>query len=143
MLVLLLVAGYATPKIVAVLKERDDKIEGNLKRAEQLKAEAAHILSEYQKTIASAQEKSRKIVADAQNETGNRLKEKEKEFLETLNVKIAESEAILREEKNKALTELKDLSQILTAQIVAKLIDVDANSPELKDDIAKAMEKVI
>jgi len=136
-----LVAGYAVPKIVAVLNERNDKIDTNLKKAEQLKAEAEEIFARYQQAIADANEASKRAVAQAQSDTAAKLKEKEKRFSEELSLKIADGEAALLAEKKQALSQIKRLSEMLTADIVVKLTGQEVDAGVLKSKLTEVMEK--
>ncbi len=50
----LLMSKLIIPRVSGILAQREDRIDGNLQRAEALKEEAAQVLAAYQKAIADA-----------------------------------------------------------------------------------------
>ena len=68
----LLMSKLILPRITGILGQREDRIDGNLQRAEALKEEAAQVLAAYQKAIADARGQAQAALAKAAAEAGIR-----------------------------------------------------------------------
>jgi hypothetical protein len=61
----LLMSKLIIPRVSGILAQREDRIDGNLQRAEALKEEAAQVLAAYQKAIADARAQAQAALAKA------------------------------------------------------------------------------
>ena len=132
---------FIVPKLSGTIDERDKKIDNDLKTADQLKTEAEHALAEYQKAIAAANERSKETLAQTYDQIIQTMKEKEKAFTDKMNEKIAESEKVLQAEKKQAVSSLKNVSRVLTQDIIKKLVDMNIDSKDIKQKISSLSEK--
>jgi F-type H+-transporting ATPase subunit b len=126
---LLLMWRLALPKVGAVVVMREERIQGNLKKAEQLKSEAETTLSGYQKAIAdaraAAQAEHNRAVAAIAAETEKR----EAEFSKRLDEKTSAAEQRIAGAKTEALHSVRsiavDLSQMMTQKLVGAGVSGD------------------
>ena len=58
-----------------------------------------------------------------------------------MNEKIAESEKVLQAEKKQAVSSLKNVSRVLTQDIIKKLVDMNIDSKDIKQKISSLSEK--
>ena len=56
---------FALPGVRDMMKQREDRIRGDLERAEQAKAEAEEVLAEYQRQLADARNEAGRIIEEA------------------------------------------------------------------------------
>jgi F-type H+-transporting ATPase subunit b len=56
---------FALPPVRDMMKQREDRIRGDLERAEQAKAEAEGVLAEYQRQLADARNEAGRIIEEA------------------------------------------------------------------------------
>lgn len=131
--VLFLVMWKVTlPRVDTVLADRQDRIAGNLTKAEALKAEAESALAAYQKSIAdaraAAQAEHAKTAAAIAAETAKR----EAVFGKRLADEETAAEANITAARTAAMAQVKpiaiDLAQTITEKLVGTKIGPDAAS---------------
>lgn len=122
----------ALPRVDTVLADRQDRIAGNLTKAEALKAEAESALAAYQKSIAdaraAAQAEHAKTAAAIAAETAKR----EAVFGKRLADEEAAAEANITAARTAAMAQVKpiaiDLAQTITEKLVGTKVGTDAAS---------------
>jgi F-type H+-transporting ATPase subunit b len=122
----------ALPRVDAVVADRQDRIAGNLTKAETLKAEADNALAAYQKSIAdaraAAQAEHAKTAAAIAAETAKR----EAVFGKRLGDEEAAAEANIAAARTAAMAQVKpiaiDLAQTITEKLVGTKVGADAAS---------------
>jgi F-type H+-transporting ATPase subunit b len=122
----------ALPRVDTVLADRQDRIAGNLTKAETLKAEADAALAGYQKSIAdaraAAQAEHAKTAAAIAAETAKR----EAVFGKRLGDQEAAAEANIAAARTAAMAQVKpiaiDLAQTVTEKLVGTKVGSDAAS---------------
>jgi F-type H+-transporting ATPase subunit b len=65
LVLLVLLWKFALPGVRNMMKQREDRIRGDLERAEQAKAEAETVLAEYQRQLADARNEAGRIIEEA------------------------------------------------------------------------------
>jgi F-type H+-transporting ATPase subunit b len=131
--VLFLVMWKVTlPRVDAVITDRQDRVAGNLLKAETLKAEADSALAGYQKSIAdaraAAQAEHAKATAAIAAETGKR----EAVFGKRLSDQEAAAESNIAAARSAAMAQVRpiaiDLAQAITEKLVGTKVGSDAAS---------------
>lgn len=138
-----MMANFALPPIDKVLDERRTLIEGDIKKATELKEEAESALKTYEDALAGANAEAKKIIADAKEEMSLLSAKREKELVERLNRKVKESEEKLAATKEKAMMEVSKMASEVASAIVEKLTGVKPSDKDVEaavNDLAK--EKV-
>ena len=122
---LLLMWRVALPKVGGVFQMREERIQGNLQKAETLKAEAEQALADYQKLIAdarsSAQAEHNKAVAAIAAETANR----EAAFSKRLGAEDTAAETRIAAAKTEAMASVRAVAADLASAMASKLIGVN------------------
>ena len=112
----------ALPRVDVVVTDRQDRIGGNLQKAETLKAEAEAALAGYQKSIAdaraAAQAEHAKTAAAIAAETAKR----EAVFGKRLGDQEAAAEANIAAARSAAMAQVKPIATDLAAALTEKLI---------------------
>jgi F-type H+-transporting ATPase subunit b len=120
-----LVTRVALPRIAEVLDEREQRIEGDLDKAEKLKAEADEAQATYQKTLADAraraQDELRKVAVTVAAETA----ERDNAFSARLSERTRAAEEGIAAAKARAAAELRAVAAEAVGTILDKIAGVD------------------
>ncbi|TAF73250.1 MAG: ATP synthase F0 subunit B [Bacteroidetes bacterium] len=132
---MLILSKFAWKPIVSALEEREKFIADSLSQANQAKEEMAKLKSENEALLAQARSERDKMLKDAQTVVTNTIAEaKDKAGIEAEKM-IANARVQILNEKNAAITELKNLvattSVEIAEQIVKKNLSNDAAQKEL------------
>jgi F-type H+-transporting ATPase subunit b len=129
------------PKVGGVFQMREERIQGNLLKAETLKAEAEQALSAYQKLIAdaraSAQAEHNKTAAAIAAETANR----EAAFTKRLDAEDAAAETRIAAAKTEALAGVRTVAVDLASAMTGKLIGVNVGGDVAATAVGAAMKE--
>ena len=126
----LLMSKLILPRITGILSQREDRIEGNLKRAETLKEEAAQVLAAYQKAIADARGQAQAALAKAATDIAAETATREAAFAAKMAQQTEAAEASIRAAKAQALADVRGIASEVAALMANKLTggSVDANA---------------
>lgn len=137
----ILMAKVALPKIGAVLDERQRKIDDNLDKAAQLKAEAEAAVAAYEKALAESRAHAHAVI----KETGDRLAKHAEERNRELNAKLAEQikagEAKIAAAKDKAMASVRDVAVDIAGAAIARLIGSSADQGKVEAAVATALKE--
>ncbi|MCR6631012.1 MAG: F0F1 ATP synthase subunit B' [Magnetospirillum sp.] len=137
----ILMAKVALPKIGAVLDERQRKIDDNLDKAAQLKAEAEAAVAAYEKALAESRAHAHAVIKEA----GDRLAKHAEERNRELNAKLAEQikagEARIAVAKDKAMAGVRDVAVEIAGAAVARLVGITADSAKVEAAVATALKE--
>lgn len=117
----LLMSRLVLPRITDILGQREDRIDGNLRRAESLKEEADQVLAAYQKAIADARAQAQAALAQAAAEITAGAAKREAEFAKKMADQTAAAEARIRASKTQALAEVRGIAAEVAALMTGKL----------------------
>jgi F-type H+-transporting ATPase subunit b len=126
----LLMSKLILPRIGGILAQREDRIDGNLQRAEALKEEAAQVLAAYQKAIADARAQAQSALAKAAADIAAETAAREAEFAKKMADQTAAAEAGIRAAKVKALADVRGIAAEVAALMAGKITgtSVDAGA---------------
>lgn len=126
----LLMSKLIMPRISGILSQREDRIEGNLRRAETLKEEAALVLAAYQKAIADARGQAQAALAKAAGDIAVETASREAAFAQKMADQTAAAEASIRAAKAQALADVRGIASEVAALMANKLTGgaVDPNT---------------
>lgn len=117
----LLMSRLILPRLTGILSQREDRIDGNLQRAEALKEEASQVLAGYQKAIADARAQAQGALAKAAADIAAETAAREGEFAKRMADHTAAAEASIRAAKAKALAEVRGIASEVAAMMAAKV----------------------
>lgn len=116
-----LMSKFALPKVAAIIDARGERIEGNLAKAEAIRAEAAGVLAAYEKAIADARASAQAEIAKVQAQITADTAKREAEFAQRLGTQTQAAEARIKASKAEALAQVKAIATDLAGGIAAKL----------------------
>ena len=116
-----LMSKVALPKIGAVLAARKDRIEGNLERAQALKADAEATAQAYEQAIAEARQNAQGVVTDARNAMSADAASRHDQLNERLSADVAAAERRINEATQQAIAGVRDLALDVAATATERL----------------------
>lgn len=117
----LLMARLVLPRITDILGQREDRIDGNLRRAETLKEEADQVLAAYQKAINDARTQAQAALHQAAAEITASTARREAEFGKKMAAETAAAETRIRAAKTQALADVRGIAAEVATLMVGKL----------------------
>lgn len=135
----LLMARVALPRVADVLETRQDRIADDLDQAEQLKQQADKVLAEYEAALANARAEAQAILAKNAADAKAEADRRSAEVGERLAAQAGEATQRINAAKTQALAELKDVSADLAKAVADRLTGGDVPA----DDIRQAVDETI
>jgi F-type H+-transporting ATPase subunit b len=130
LLLLWVLQKFAFPRFEALYKERTEKIEGGIKRAEEMQAEAEKAMQTYQAQLAEARAESARIRDDARLEAEQIKAELRTQAQEEAARIVAQGRAQLEAQRAQIVAELRaDLGRTaveLASKVVGESLEDDA-----------------
>ncbi|MFT5439443.1 MAG: F-type H+-transporting ATPase subunit b [Alphaproteobacteria bacterium] len=120
----------ALPRIADVLRERQERVDDDLEKAESLKADAQQVLETYQKTMADGRNEAQSILRTAKEKISADGAARLTELSERLATETANAEARIAEAQQEALANIRGVA-VETAQAAAtRLIGREVSSAD-------------
>jgi F-type H+-transporting ATPase subunit b len=132
----LVLSTLVLPSIARTLGARDSRLQGDIARAEKLKAEAEATLSAYRKAIDEARATAQAEIKQAAEAMAAEAARREGELAAAFAEKAKAAEAGIAEAKTKALAELKGVAGEAARDLVTRLV----GAAPAAHDVAEAIE---
>lgn len=136
----LLMAKVALPRVGLVLEERQKKIDENLDMAENLRKEAQIALDSYEKAIADAKDNARGSIAEAMRQMANNTQARHAEKGEELAAEIKEAEARINAAKQETISGIQEAAVTVASSAAEKLIGTSLPSDSVRQAVETAMK---
>ena len=114
-------AWVGLPRIGAAIEARRNRIDGDLTRATQVKAEAEAVLAAYQKGLAEARAEAQATLKATHDRFAAEAAERQRELNQRLAQQIEAAEARIAEMKKAALAEVRGIAVDVGRAVVEKL----------------------
>jgi F-type H+-transporting ATPase subunit b len=138
-ILLLLMARIGLPRVGGLLEARRKRIDDDLARATELKAEAEAVLAAYQQTLASARAQAQAAVKEATDRLAAEAAERQRQLGETLADRVASAEREIAAAKHRALAELHDIAVEVARSVTEKVTGTAADTASLGVAVDRAM----
>lgn len=141
--VLVILKKFAWKPILKSLKDREENIANAIASAEKIKSEMAQLKNENETLLAKAREERASLLKDAK-ETSDKIvaeaRDKAKSEYERI---LADAQASIEQQKNKALTEVKNQVGALVIEVAEKVLRKElANKAEQENYIKQLADGV-
>jgi len=136
-----LMTTVALPKIGAVLDERQRKIDDNLDKAAQLKAEAEAAVAAYEKALAESRAHAHSVIKEASDRLAHEADERNRALAAKLAEQIKAGEARIAQAKDKALANVRDVALDVAAAAISRLVGSAAEPARLETAVAAALKE--
>lgn len=121
-LLYVLMAKVALPRIGDVLEERQNKIDDNLAKAEELKVQAEAAQEAYESSLAQARAKAHDAIREVKDNAAAEAAERQSALNDQLQAKIRESEQAITKARDEALAGITEVATEVASGVVEKLI---------------------
>jgi F-type H+-transporting ATPase subunit b len=129
----------AMPRVGRAIDARRDKLEGDLARASQLKAEAEAVLAEYHKTLASARAEAQATLRETVERLAADAAERQRGLADSLAEQIEAAEKRIAAMKDEALAEVRGIAVEVGGAVVEKLIGAPPDPARLAAAVDNAV----
>lgn len=136
-----LMAKLALPKIGAVLDERQRKIDDNLDKAHQLKAEAEAAVAAYEKALAESRAHAHSVIKEASERLAKQAEERTRELNAQLGDKIKAAETRIAAAKDVALANVREIAADVAGTTIGRLLGGTADKAALEAAVAAALKE--
>ena len=136
----ILMARVALPRIGNVLSERQEKIDDNLEAAEQLRAQAKTDADAYTSELAKAREAARAAIAEATLEVSSDAAQKQEALAQRLTAQIKSAEAEIEKAKANARTSIRDAAIGVAQAATQRLIGTQPAEPAAAAAVDRALQ---
>lgn len=136
-----LMSKLAMPKIGAVLEERQRKIDDNLDKAAQLKAEAEAAIAAYEKALSQSRAQAQEILRTSAEVVAKQAEERQRQMGETLASQIKAGEARIAAAKDQALAHVRDVAVDVAKAAATKLTGAAIDEARISTAVTAALEE--
>ena len=134
----MLLSKLVLPSIARTLGERDQRLQGDIERAEKLRAEAESTLAAYRQTIGEARAAAQAEIKQATETMAAEASRREDELSALFAEKSKAVETGIVEAKTRAIADLRNVAGEAARELVTRLVGV-APAPA---DVTEAVEAV-
>lgn len=134
---------FALPLILSGLEDREKKISGDIQSAEELRAEAEKIKSEFDALLQTANEKANTIVQLAQDEARKMQEKTTQETEAKVRQMQKEAEHEILVSRNKLLGEIRDYVSAVTISSTERILKRALNEDDRKRMVDESIEEVV
>jgi F-type H+-transporting ATPase subunit b len=138
----LLMARVALPRVADVLETRQDRIADDLDQAEQLKQQAEKVMAEYEAALAEARAEAQAILAKSAADAAAAADRRSAEVTERLGNQANEATKRIAAAKADALAELKDVATELAKAAADRLTGSDVAVDDVRTAVEQATQEV-
>lgn len=129
------IARGMVPKIQATVDAREQKISGDLERAQAARAEADQTEADWRARMDAARSEAARIAQEAKQAGAMDTEAKVKAAADKINAKVDSAEARIRDAVNSARTEIEAVAAEATQEMVARLTGIKVSANEASDAV--------
>jgi F-type H+-transporting ATPase subunit b len=139
-LLYVLMAKLALPRVGAIIEGRQKRIEGDLADASRLKGESDAAIAAYEKALADARNRAQAIANEMRERQVAEAEARRRTLENELNTKLAEAEKTIAATKQAAMGNVRSIAEDATRAIVERLIGEAPNEKTVAAAVADAMK---
>lgn len=138
----LLMARVALPRISTILEEREFRINDSLRRAESLKQDAEAAVAAYEKLMADARAKAQEQVHSVRERAARDAAERHAELNDRLSAEVAAAETRIASARDQAIGELRGLAVDVAGAAVERLVGEKLDPAMVGRAVDSSMQRV-
>lgn len=110
------------PRVGSIITRRRERIEGDLDKAQRMKAEAEAVIAAYEKALTEARAKAQAVMRETAEQLNAEAAVRNKELAEKLHAETAAAEKRIAAAKSKTLEDLREMALEVARAASAKLV---------------------
>jgi F-type H+-transporting ATPase subunit b len=134
-----LMAKVALPRVGAILQMRRARIEADLAEAQRFREQSEAAGVAYEKALADARNRAQGIANETRDKLMGEAEERRKALEAKLNVQLAEAERTIAATKSAAMANVRDVAQESASAIVERLIGAAPSAAS----VTQALDRVL
>lgn len=138
----LLMARVALPRISTILEEREFRINDSLRRAESLKQDAEAAVAAYEKLMADARTKAQEQVHSVRERAAQDAAERHAELNDRLSAEVAAAEGRIATARDQAIGELRGLAVEVAGAAVERLVGERVDPATVDRAVDRSMREI-
>jgi F-type H+-transporting ATPase subunit b len=131
-LLYLILANVALPRIGEVIEERRDRVQRDLDAAERFKAQTDAALAAYEQALSEARQRASAMAKDMRDSLAAETEKERARVESVLAAKLSEAEKRIAETKSRALASVDQIAAETAGEVVRKLLDEQVSMPGIK-----------
>lgn len=139
-LLYLLMWRVALPRISGVLQERQERIDDDLQKAEQLRTDAQAVLETYERTMAEGRSKAQEILREASAKMADEAAGRQAALAAQIAKQTAEAESRIATELEAAVANVRGVAAEVAQQAVSRLIGTDVPAKDAEAAVGEAIK---
>jgi F-type H+-transporting ATPase subunit b len=137
----LLMSRLALPRVGDILRTREEKITGDLNRAEQANREAEAALKGYEQALAEARAKATEIAAQTRAAVQADADARQAEAEGRLAAQAADAEARIRDTRDQAMSQVREIASDTASALVTRLLGSAPDSASLDQAVGEELSR--
>lgn len=137
----LIIWRAAVPRISQVLRERRERIDGDLEKAAQLKAQAEEVLETYQAALAEGRAEAQSAIRETADRVAQEAEARHAALAEKLRGESEAAEQRIADAKALALKDIAGVAADVAQAAAAKLTGTDVKAAEAEQAVTAVMEE--
>lgn len=117
----IIMARAGLPRVGGILAARRTRIDGDLERASQMKAEAEAVIAAYERALAEARQQAQQTMKQTTDRLNAEAAERQRKVAEKLGAETAAAERRIAEAKRAALGNVREIAVEVARSAAAKL----------------------
>ena len=140
-LLYVLMAKLALPRIGAVLEERQRRIDDNLDKAAQLKADAEEAVTAYQKALAESRAHAHTVIKGTVDRLATEAEHRSQELAARLAEMVKAGEDRIAAAKTAAVAGVRDVAVDVAGAVIARLLGGTAEAAKVEGAVGEALKE--
>ena len=140
-LLYVLMAKLALPKVSRVIETRQKRIEGDVAEAGRLKQQSDEAVAAYEKALADARGRAQTIANETRERQAADAEAARKTTEDALNAKLAAAEKTIAATKQAAMSNVRAIAEDAAAAIVERLIGSAPDQKAVADAVAGVLKR--
>ena len=135
----LLMSRLGLPRVDAIIEARRKRLDDDLARAAEIKAEAEAVVAAYQRTLAEARARAQAAIKERTDRFAAEAAEQQRQHAEALTERTRAAEREIGAAKERAFAEIRDVAVDVARSVTEKLTGSAADEAKLAPAVDRAM----
>lgn len=133
----LLMAKLGLPRIARVLGARRERVEGDLEKAQQMKAEAEAVIAAYERALTEARQQAQQTLKETSERLNAEAAERQRQLAEKLTAETHAAERRIAEAKAAALGNIREVAVDVARAAAQRLTGAELDAGHAVDAVMR------